>query len=126
MVTAVDANVLLRWLVHDDETLSKKAEAIITSAKPGALEVDRLIVAEITYVLRSYYEIPKARIVDNLRTMLDTEVFSFADRDLVTAAINIFANEQPLSFEDSWLLALKRTGKVRHIATFDKNLDKRQ
>ncbi len=126
MVTAIDTNVLARWLVQDHPLLARKASTIITTAQPNSLEVDRLILAELTYVLRSNYEMPKPMIVENLYSILSMEVFSFQERELVQAAVSIFAAQRPLSFEDSWLLARKQAGDVSSIATFDKALDKRQ
>lgn len=126
MVTAIDTNVLARWLVQDHPLLARKASTIITTAQPNSLEVDRLILAELTYVLRSNYEMPKPMIVENLYSILSMEAFSFQERELVQSAVSIFAAQRPLSFEDSWLLARKQAGDVSSIATFDKALDKRQ
>jgi len=43
----------------------------------------------------------------------------------VGLTIDIFGQEQPLSFEDSWLVALKKSGTVTSIKTFDEALAKR-
>lgn len=126
MVAAVDTNVLVRWLVHDHPVLARKASAMIDRAEVGSLRLDRLILAELTYVLRSNYEMPKSMIVDNLQVILTTEVFLLDTPELVRAAVEVFATERPLSFEDSWLLAQKRLRDVSEIITFDKALDKRQ
>lgn len=125
-MTAVDTNVLVRWLVNDHPVQARKASTMIDGAETDSLQLDRLILAELTYVLRSNYEMPKNIIVDNLRVILATEAFFIDVPELVRATVDIFANERPLSFEDSWLLAQKRAGDVSGIMTFDKALDKRQ
>lgn len=124
-MVAVDANVLLRHVVRDDEKLAAKADAVITKARPGSLLLERLIIAECTYVLRSYYQFDKADIADWLVAVLGDARFAVPDRDMVERAAELFAAEKPLSFEDSWLLALQRAGTVASIATFDNRLNRR-
>jgi len=47
------------------------------------------------------------------------------DREVVESAIELFDVEKPLSFEGCWLLALKQSGKVSGVTTFDQPLQKR-
>jgi predicted nucleic-acid-binding protein len=124
-MVAIDSNVIIRWLVRDDEVLAAKADSILKSAKPRSLLIDRLIIAEISYVLKSVYKFEKPEIVLNLNLLLTEHYFTVMDRDLVTLMVETFAKESPLSMEDSWLLALKITGKVSDVATLDKQLKSR-
>ncbi|HTE21696.1 MAG TPA: PIN domain-containing protein [Candidatus Limnocylindria bacterium] len=125
MGIAVDANVLLRWLLRDDSALAAQADKILNGAAHNSLILDRMIVAEVSYVLRSYYQYPKSLIVQNLQALQRAPQFSIADRELVDLTIDLFESEKPLSFEDCWLLALKHSGRVKRVETFDKNLLKR-
>lgn len=125
MAVAIDANVLVRYIVKDDITLAYKAEQIIRQAKTASLVLDRLIIAEISYVLRSVYMLSKDDIVAVYRGLLSNDSFSIPDRELVEMAVDAFAKERPLSFEDCWLLGLYRSGRVTGIATFDSGLSRR-
>ncbi len=121
-MVAIDANVLARYITNDNSKLSPKAGKIITQAKPRSILLDRLIIEELGYVLSSNYEFSKPEISAVYESFLAEEAFSMPDRELVEKTITLFGTEKPLSFEDCWLLALKRSGKVQSIATFDANL----
>ncbi len=125
MGVALDSNVLVRYFTKDHTRLLTKAEAIINTATSGSLVIDRIIIAEVGYVLRSVYGTTKEGIIAVYKVILSNEVFAIIDRDLVASAIGFFETEKPLSFEDCWLLALRRSGKVSAIHTFDEALSKR-
>jgi predicted nucleic acid-binding protein len=124
-MVAVDTNILVRWLVRDDRLLADKADAIIYKAKASSLLLDRLILAEFSYVLKSVYKMTKPEIVLNLRILLSTSCFSIIDRVLVEQMVENYANETPLSIEDAWLLTLKQNNKVAGVASFDESLQQR-
>ena len=124
-MVAVDTNILVRWLVRDDRLLADKADAIIYKAKASSLLLDRLILAEFSYVLKSVYKMTKPEIVLNLRILFSTSCFSIIDRVLVEQMVENYANETPLSIKDAWLLTLKQNGKVAGVASFDDSLQQR-
>ena len=124
-MVAIDTNILVRWLVRDDQPLAEKADIIIHRAKASSLLLDRLIVAEFSYVLKSVYRMTKPEIVLNLRILFSTSCFSIIDRVLVKQMVENYANEAPLSIEDAWLMTLRQTGKVTDVASFDKSLQQR-
>lgn len=125
MGVAVDSNVLIRYFTQDNQPLLQKAKAIISTATPSSLIIDRIVIAEIGYVLRSVYGLKKAKIIPVYKVLLSYEAFGIIDRELVELTITLFETETPLSFEDCWLLALKRSGRVSAIHTFDDALTKR-
>jgi predicted nucleic-acid-binding protein len=125
MGLGIDSNILVRYFTKDNEYLSAKADELLTNAKSNEIVLDRLIIAELGYVLKSVYGLKKDQIVTVYKSMLANDVFTIPDRELVEMTIELFYNEKPLSFEDSWLLALKRSKKVKDVITFDNNLSKR-
>ena len=124
-MVAVDTNVLLRSLVRDDVHLAERADKMLLGAGQASLLLDRLILAECTYVLRSYYEFDKADIADWLAAIMGDSRFSVPDREMVQATVALFGSEKPLSFEDCWLLALRHSEAVKAVATLDEKLAKR-
>ena len=123
MVT-VDTNVLVRWLVRDDEKLVIEADRLFDQAQPASILLDRIVLAELCYVLKSVYDYKKFDIVANLTALLNDPRFSVIDRLLVENTVNIFGLHSQLSPEDSWLLALEQSNKAEKIWTFDKALAK--
>ena len=124
-MVALDANIVVRYLVGDDESLSAEATKIIYEAKASTLLLDRLIIEEIGYVLHSNYQFTKSAIAGAFHSLINLPSVVVPDIDLVDLAVDLFESEKPLSFEDCWLLALQRSGVVGEIATFDKALLKR-
>ena len=123
-MVAVDTNVLVCWLVRDDARLAIEAGKLFEEAKPSSILLDRIVLAELCYVLKSVYDYKKLDIVANLTALLNDSRFSVIDRLLVENMVNIFESHSPLSPEDSWLLALKQSNKAEKIWTFDKALAK--
>lgn len=121
-MVAIDTSVLIRFLTKDDEQLAAKATKAIHAFDVGEALLDRVILAEIGYVLRSVYGFDKKDVVDVYKTLLADNRFTTVDRDLVESTVDIFDAQKPLSFEDSWLLSLKRSKKVSRVLTFDQDL----
>lgn len=124
-MVAVDTNILVRFFTNDHPEQSPQARTFIQTAKPASLLLDRIIIEELGYVLRANYGFSKSKVGAAYQSLLATEVFSVPERELVEAAVRLFISEKPLSFEDSWLLALKRGGEVKDVLTFDAALQKR-
>ncbi len=125
MGVVVDTCVFVRRITNDDPVLSPRAVRIFQDAAPASLLLDRLILEELGYVLRSQYAFTKSQVADIYKSLMTENIFTIPDRDLVELAVGLFATEAPLSLEDCWLLALQRAGKVSDVATFDLNLRKR-
>ncbi len=122
MGLAVDTSILIRRITNDSPELSPKARHLLETAKPDSLLLDRLIIEEVGYVLKAVYEFRKSQIIDVYKALLAEPVFSIPDREQVEVAVSYFESEKPLSFEDAWLLAQYKLGRVSDIMTFDKRL----
>jgi len=55
----IDANVVLRHLLADDTVQSPEASALFATAPAGSLLVSGLTLAEVSWVLLSYYKVPR-------------------------------------------------------------------
>ena len=117
----VDTNIILRWLLGDNKELSSKAEKLIEQAKPSTLLVTDIVVAEITYVLRSTGR-DRKQTSEALLLVGRTEAFKYENEELVMAIINLLV-ETNLDFADCYLLARARREKLG-LATFDNPLEK--
>ncbi len=124
-MVAIDANILVRVIVQDIPKQAEEARRILKQSAPNSLWLDRIIIAELTYVLRGAYGYPRANIVRAIKGFMNDERFYVTNREMADVAVELFETETPLSFEDCWLLALKRTNKVKNVATFDTALLKR-
>ena len=120
----LDANILIRFLVRDDEILYQKSLEIIKEIEQGekeALLMD-FILAEIIYVLKRIYKIDKIQISNALKKILLNDYF-YTDNKLVTfEALDIYANKN-IDFADAMLCA-KKNLEGFEIVSFDKDMRK--
>ena len=73
MMLGVDTNVLVRFLVRDDEAQFEKARKLIKRevAAGSGVFVTQLVLLETEWVLRSRYSLPKNLIIEAISGLLD-------------------------------------------------------
>jgi predicted nucleic acid-binding protein len=117
----VDTNIILRWLLGDNEILSPKAEELVKEADRSSLLITDVIVAEIVYVLRSTGR-DRSQTSEALQLLGRTEAFKFENEELVIKITTLLI-ATTLDFADCYLLAKARKEKLC-LKTFDKSLEK--
>ena len=122
---AIDTNVLVRFLVQDDEKQAQIATQLLAEAETNKqpLFVSNVVVLELMWVLRSAYEVPHDEILGSLNELLSMMALKFQDsvivRDFVTSA---YGNTYDLA---DLLIAQVAKGKGYDITlTFDKKAAK--
>lgn len=118
----IDTNVIIRFLTQDDDVLATKAENLFKSSKPKSLIIPDVVFAETIYVLLSVYGLSKGEVVNNMRLIIDFEVFKLST-NLLSLSLEIF-NDNNLSFIDSYILALSKLRKNNTVYSFDEKLIK--
>jgi predicted nucleic acid-binding protein len=121
-VTAfVDTNVLIRHLTGDPPEMASRATRYIETA--DELLLPDLILAEVAYVLESFYETPRAQVATTLRAVLAFPAIRVVDADLLQRAVEVYEVHR-LDFADAYLVAsAERTG-IGVIASFDRTIDR--
>ena len=121
MTAFVDTNVLVRHLTGDPPDLAARATRYLAGA--DELLLPDLILAELAYVLESFYEAPQAQVATTLRAVLAFPAIRVIDADLVQRAVEVYEVHR-LDFADAYLVAsAERTG-VGVIASFDRAIDR--
>ncbi len=115
----IDANILLRYLLRDDEKLFEKAVNIIENEN---VVITDITIAEVVYVLEKVYKINRKEIAVVLKKIFDFNIVACNDKGLIISALELY-HKHNLDFADSVLLAYKRI-KKQEILTFDKKLKK--
>jgi predicted nucleic acid-binding protein len=121
-VTAfVDTNVLVRHLTGDPPAQAAGATRYLQGA--DELLLPDLILAEVAYVLESFYETPRSQVATTLRSVLAFPAIRVLDVDLLQRAVEVYEVHR-LDFADAYLVAsAERTG-VGVIASFDRSIDR--
>lgn len=116
----LDTNVLIRYLVQDDEAQASAAEDVIdtlTPAVPGFISIVAL--AEIAWVLRSVYRVPDAEILPIVEGFLSAEEIRVQHPDVVRRAVGT-ARLESVGFADALIGCLGELEACTTTMTFDR------
>jgi predicted nucleic-acid-binding protein len=116
----VDTNVLVRYLIRDDQPQYEKARRLIDRevAKGEPVLVSLLVLLETEWVLRSRYELAKADMVVAFSALLNTADLAFEDEPSVENAVYSW-KDSAADFADCLIEARNRRLGCRATATFD-------
>jgi predicted nucleic-acid-binding protein len=116
----IDTNVLVRFLLRDDETQFQKANKLIQREVKGGqgVLVSQLVLLETEWVLRSRYDFSKNQILQVIASLLDTVGIHLEDEQSVEEAIHHW-KEAGVDFADCLIAARNRRLGCTATATFD-------
>ncbi len=121
MTAFLDTNVLVRHLTGDPPTQARLATRYLEQA--DSLLLADLILAEVAYVLESYYEAPRPQVAEALRSILAFRAIRVVDGPLLLRSVELY-EVHGLDYADAYLVAsAERTG-VGVIASFDRGIDR--
>lgn len=115
----VDTNIILRYLLQDNEKLSKQALEIIEN---NVVYTTTEVVAEICYVLAKVYDITRADIATELRYLFEDNIIQHNESDFIINAIDIFENTR-LDFVDCVMISYHKTFGYK-VTSFDKKIQR--
>ncbi len=121
MTTLVDTNVLIRHLTGDPPDLASQATAYLT--KNETLVLPDLILAEVVYVLESFYEVPRNRVAELARSVITFGSIQTADAGLLLRAVEVYEVYR-IDFSEAYLVALAEISDIGDIASFDRAIDR--
>ena len=116
----IDTNVLVRFLLRDDEAQFQKANKLIqreVSGGQGVL-VSQLVLLETEWLLRSRYGFSKIQLLEVIASLLDTRDIQLEDEQSVEEAIYQL-KEANADFADCLIAARHRRLGCSATATFD-------
>ncbi len=91
---ALDAAVILRYLLDDNETLSPLAAATMRSVEAGKLTavVDPVTLSEVVVVLSSYYKLARQEVAHGLLPLIKNPGVSVAGKGRYVRALELYAS----------------------------------
>jgi predicted nucleic-acid-binding protein len=116
----LDTNVLVRYLVRDDQLQFEKARRLIKreSGKGEPVLVSLVVLLETEWVLRSRYELAKPDILSAFSALLDTADLAFEDEPSIENALYSW-KDSVADFADCLVEARNRRLGCEATATFD-------
>src|SRR3972149_11366461 len=116
----VDTNVFLRFFVRDVESFYHKAKVLFEKAESGQvkLETSDMVIAEIVWVLESYYDFSRSEIKEVIETILETKNLKVANHSRVKEAVDLYSIGK-MDFIDAYNIAYMKSKDFKKVATFD-------
>jgi predicted nucleic acid-binding protein len=121
MTAFVDTNILVRHLTGNPPDMAARSTAYL--AAESTLLLADLIVAETVYVLESFYEAPRPKIADAIRSLLAFPSVETVDADLLLRALEIYEFDR-LDFAEAYLASCAESTGVGRVASFDRALNR--
>ncbi len=117
----LDTNVLIRHLTGDPPSQAKRATAFLRRA--DELILTDLVLAEMVYVLESFYRISRADMALMVRALLALPSIIVADHGLLLRAVELYET-RGLDFAEAYLVSLAEITNVNRVASFDRQIDR--
>jgi len=117
----LDTNVLVRHLTGDPPGLAQRASRFLSDAEE--LLVPDLIVAEVVYVLESFYGVRRPRVAELVRAIVTFPAVTVLDEDLLLRAIEIYERDR-IDFAEAYLVASAERSGIGTVVCFDRSIDR--
>ena len=121
MSAFLDTTVLIRHLTGDPPAQARRASAYLQRAEE--LLLPDPVVAEVVYVLESFYEVDRHRVADLVRAIIGFPAIVVVDGPLLLRALEVYEVER-LDFAEAYLVASAEASGVETIASFDRQIDR--
>jgi predicted nucleic acid-binding protein len=120
----IDTNVVVRFLMQDEAAMSAGAAKLFQRASKGEIELyfNATIVAEVTFVLTSFYKKKREEVADALLDLIDGCRLKTAEIHIVRDALQRFKSF-PVAFPDALVAAIAANVKLP-VASFDRDFDR--
>ncbi len=121
----VDTNFIVRYLLADNKDHYTQAKAVFDQVRDGKAQVklEQVVFVEVIFVLSSFYDIPKEKIIDTMHSFLSYKGLD-TEKYLLGMALDIYRNHN-IHIVDSIIVARSKLDNTPvTVLTFDKKLDK--
>jgi len=88
----LDTNVLVRWLVEDDDRQTLRAQGLFEAVRVNqtSLFVPVTVMLELEWVLRSRYQFDRATVLGTFNALLETQELQFQEEAALERAVHLY------------------------------------
>lgn len=117
----VDTNIFLRYLTNDNPAMADKIEKIFQKALDGkmTLVTNEFVIAEIIWVLESFYGHAKDEVELMVSKILNTKGLDINYSHLLFKALDIYVSKN-VDFIDAYNAVYMNVHSLKRIYTLDK------
>ena len=121
----IDTNIFLRFLTNDDPEKAQGCEKLFKKAiKDGAqLFTSELVIAEIIWVLESYYGLSKEDVKEKVEKILNTKNLFCPNKDILYESLGLYLFKN-IDFIDAYNALIMRQNSISEIYSYDSDFDR--
>jgi len=125
MVSLIDTNVIIRFLVGDHEEHLKISKKIFTQIQDNTLQVEILseVLMEVLFVVVKRYKVPKEITVEKLKRILLLDGVVNTDKMILIETLNMFLDKN-IDYVDALICTKSKMQSYGKIS-FDKDVMKK-
>lgn len=112
----IDTNLIIRFLINDDPQKVSRVEKLLKNKKSINILLDA-VVAEIIWVLRSYYSLDKTEVAEKIRALIHVDTIK-CNAFLINRALTLWEDNN-ISYIDAYLAAVSQLGNII-LFTYDR------
>lgn len=123
----IDASILIRYFAEDDKKKTDRCERLLERAIKGEIDLYILdiVIAEVVWVLESFYQFDRLKIRECLMRVLNTPHINFQSKSIISEAVSTYADKN-IDFIDAYQVAFMRNKGIKTIFSYDTDFDKFQ
>jgi len=122
----LDTNIIVRYLTGDDPIKAQACLALFQRVQQGdeELATSETIIAEVTYVLTSQYQLGHPEIAARLRPLLALGGLKLPAKRVVQHALERYSESPRLDFEDALSVEHMTHLGIQAIVSYDRDFDR--
>lgn len=119
----LDTNVILRYLVRDDEQQWQAADRYITEILQAneVCFINNIVLCEVIWVLKSRYKLSRTELIGTIETIANTDIFRFENQEAIAWAVEQMKAGNA-DFSDYLISRLNQLVGCQETASFDRKL----
>jgi predicted nucleic-acid-binding protein len=118
-VIGLDTNVLLRYLLKDDEIQWQRATHVLESGE--TFFISTVVLCELCWVLQKGYKLERSEVINVIQALLDTDAFQLENRNAIQSTLQLMQTDHA-GFADYLIGALNQQAGCNYSITFDQRL----
>jgi predicted nucleic acid-binding protein len=117
----LDTNIFIRYLTNDDPDKAEKVDKLLIKAGRGKVQLitTELVLAEVVWVLESFYGLKNFEIAPMIKAILATPGLETINGQLVENAVEFYV-ERNIDFIDGYIAAVMGKRRITEIFSYDK------
>ena len=121
----VDTNIFLRFLTNDDPVKADACEKLFMRAIDGKVDLftTELVIAEIIWVLESYYKLNRKEVREKIEKILNTRNLYCPNKEVILHALSAY-DEKNIDYVDAYNAFLIKMVGIEELYSYDRHYDR--